>query len=419
MTTTRWRARRRRRRPRAAGGSPSSGAVVADATCTTASTRSRARFRSPRTSSSARDPGDRVPSAPRLGAPAGPRRASRRGSPRCRVSVVMRRTMPRHVRSEPVRRRRQRRRPLPGRPAAFRDLVRMLGNQPAAVSPGTRSGPSPSSSPPSGVSEPNPDPLERIAPRAARPGRRAAGRPGHRAADLGHGPPGHVVPVTRALWIHGATDAYRPLFEALAGSLAGRRRSHPPSPEDGGRPDGRDAAPGHGGGGTDAPVDHGRVDARPPRPAQLRPATTSRSPARRPTSSCSWPRTSGSSARRGACPTTTSSSGSASTRSPTTPSSASPTSAPPSRACSTAYAAGFEPGAGGSASRRPRGPAGRLSLDDPASLAELQASFADPAGAPRRHAVRGPARAAAPARGARRRRRPATSTGSWTRSAPA
>jgi putative hydrolase len=117
-------------------------------------------------------------------------------------------------------------------PPLFRDLVRMLGNQTAggglawdqvrAFALQLATG---------GTSEPNPDPLERISlEQLARVAElHVAQITGLRTSVTGR--PITIVPVTRALWIHAATDAYRPLFEALAGSLAAAAAA-PPSPED-------------------------------------------------------------------------------------------------------------------------------------------------------------------------------------------
>ena len=118
----------------------------------------------------------------------------------------------------------------------FRDLVRMLGNQASggglawdqvrafALQLATN-----------GVSEPNPDPLERITlEQLARVAELQVGQLTGLPTSV-TGRPITIVPVTRALWIHGATDAYRPLFEALAGSLSAAATA-PPGPEEAGDP---------------------------------------------------------------------------------------------------------------------------------------------------------------------------------------
>jgi putative hydrolase len=74
-----------------------------------------------------------------------------------------------------------------------------------------------------GRSEDNPDPLERIAlEQLARVAELQVARvTGLPTSTTGR--PVTVVPVTRAMWIHRSADAYRPLFEQLAASLAGPR----------------------------------------------------------------------------------------------------------------------------------------------------------------------------------------------------
>jgi len=71
-----------------------------------------------------------------------------------------------------------------------------------------------------GESEPNPDPIERIQlEQLARVAELHVGQVTGLSTSV-TGRPLTIVPVNRGQWIHGATDAYRPLFEALAGALA-------------------------------------------------------------------------------------------------------------------------------------------------------------------------------------------------------
>ena len=70
-----------------------------------------------------------------------------------------------------------------------------------------------------GRSEPNPEPLDRIAlEQLARVAELHVGRVTGLPTSV-TGRPVSVVPVTRAMWIQRSADAYRPLFEGLAGSL--------------------------------------------------------------------------------------------------------------------------------------------------------------------------------------------------------
>lgn len=72
-----------------------------------------------------------------------------------------------------------------------------------------------------GRSEDNPDPLERIAlEQLARVAELQVARVTGLPTSV-TGRPVSVVPVTRAMWIQRSADAYRPLFERLAGSLTG------------------------------------------------------------------------------------------------------------------------------------------------------------------------------------------------------
>ena len=80
-----------------------------------------------------------------------------------------------------------------------------------------------------GTSEPNPDPVERIQlEQLARIAELQVGRVTGLSTSV-TGRPLTIVPVNRATWVHGATDAYRPLFEALAVALAS---SPPPEADD-------------------------------------------------------------------------------------------------------------------------------------------------------------------------------------------
>jgi len=84
-----------------------------------------------------------------------------------------------------------------------------------------------------GRSEPNPDPLERIQLEQLV---RVAEL--HVGATTGlptstTGQPLAIEPVTRAMWVHHSADAYRPLFEALAASIAADAAAPgAPSPDD-------------------------------------------------------------------------------------------------------------------------------------------------------------------------------------------
>jgi putative hydrolase len=84
-----------------------------------------------------------------------------------------------------------------------------------------------------GRSEVNPDPLERIAlEQLARVAELQVSRVTGLATSI-TGRPVSVVPVTRAMWVQRAADAYRPLFEGLAGSLASAPEPAPePHPEE-------------------------------------------------------------------------------------------------------------------------------------------------------------------------------------------
>jgi putative hydrolase len=71
-----------------------------------------------------------------------------------------------------------------------------------------------------GESEPNPDPMERLQlEQLARVAELHVGQVTGLSTSV-TGRPVVVVPVNRATWVHRAADAYRPLFEALAGALA-------------------------------------------------------------------------------------------------------------------------------------------------------------------------------------------------------
>lgn len=103
-------------------------------------------------------------------------------------------------------------------PPLFRDLARMLSgqggfqwDQARAFALQLATG---------GTSEPNPDPLERIQlEQLARVAELHVGQVTGLSASV-TGRPLTIVPVTRAMWVHRTADAYRPLFEALAGALA-------------------------------------------------------------------------------------------------------------------------------------------------------------------------------------------------------
>jgi putative hydrolase len=103
-------------------------------------------------------------------------------------------------------------------PPLFRDLARMLSgqggfqwDQARAFALQLATG---------GESEPNPDPIERIQlEQLARVAELHVGQVTGLNPSI-TGRPVTVVPVTRALWVHRAADAYRPLFEQLAAALA-------------------------------------------------------------------------------------------------------------------------------------------------------------------------------------------------------
>ncbi len=104
-------------------------------------------------------------------------------------------------------------------PPLFRDLARMLQgqgggfqwDQARAFALQLATG---------GESEPNPDPMERIQlEQLARVAELHVGRVTGLSTSA-TGRPLTIVPVTRGLWVHQSADAYRPLFEALAISLA-------------------------------------------------------------------------------------------------------------------------------------------------------------------------------------------------------
>lgn len=70
-----------------------------------------------------------------------------------------------------------------------------------------------------GQSEPNPDPMDRIAlEQLARVAELHVGQVTGLPTSV-TGRPVSIVPVTRAMWVQRSAEAYRPLFEALAGSL--------------------------------------------------------------------------------------------------------------------------------------------------------------------------------------------------------
>lgn len=103
-------------------------------------------------------------------------------------------------------------------PPLFRDLARMLAgqggfqwDQARAFALQLATG---------GVSEPNPDPLERIQlEQLARVAELHVGQVLGLSTSV-TGRPLSVVPVSRGTWVHGAANAYRPLFEGLAVALA-------------------------------------------------------------------------------------------------------------------------------------------------------------------------------------------------------
>ena len=83
-----------------------------------------------------------------------------------------------------------------------------------------------------GRSEDNPDPLERIAlEQLARVAELQVGRVTGLATSV-TGRPLSVVPITRAVWLQRAADAYRPLFEGLAASLSTSSAPAAPDPDE-------------------------------------------------------------------------------------------------------------------------------------------------------------------------------------------
>lgn len=128
------------------------------------------------------------------------------------ASIRHRRTMPRMAGSDPF-----------GSggdvPPLFRDLARMLSGQGGGFSwDQTRAMAMQLAT--GGESEPNPDPLERIQlEQLVRVAELHVGQATGLSTSV-TGRPLTIVPVTRAMWVHRATDAYKPLFEALAGALA-------------------------------------------------------------------------------------------------------------------------------------------------------------------------------------------------------
>lgn len=81
-----------------------------------------------------------------------------------------------------------------------------------------------------GQSEPNPDPMDRIAlEQLARVAELHVGRVTGLATSV-TGRPVSVVPVTRATWVQRSAEAYRPLFEGLAASL-GNQPAPTPDPD--------------------------------------------------------------------------------------------------------------------------------------------------------------------------------------------
>jgi putative hydrolase len=103
-------------------------------------------------------------------------------------------------------------------PPLFRDLARMLQgqggfrwDQARAFATQLATG---------GDSEPNPDPVERIQlEQLARIAELHVAKVTGLSTSV-TGRPLTIIPVNRSTWVHQATEAYRPLFEALAGALA-------------------------------------------------------------------------------------------------------------------------------------------------------------------------------------------------------
>ena len=103
-------------------------------------------------------------------------------------------------------------------PPLFRDLARMLQGQGGFQWDQARAFATQLAT--GGTSEPNPDPMERIQlEQLVRVAELHVGRVTGLSTSV-TGRPLTIVSVNRATWVHRATDAYRPLFEALAGALA-------------------------------------------------------------------------------------------------------------------------------------------------------------------------------------------------------
>lgn len=103
-------------------------------------------------------------------------------------------------------------------PPLFRDLARMLQGQGGFQWEQARAFALQLAT--GGESEPNADPLERMElEQLARVAELHVGQATGLSTSL-TGRPLTVVPVNRTTWIHRSADAYRPLFEALAGALA-------------------------------------------------------------------------------------------------------------------------------------------------------------------------------------------------------
>jgi putative hydrolase len=115
-------------------------------------------------------------------------------------------------------------------PPLFRDLARMLQgqggfrwDQARAFATQLATG---------GESEPNPDPVERIQlEQLARIAELHVAKVTGLSTSV-TGRPLTIIPVNRSTWVHQATEAYRPLFEALAGALAADAGRAAAAPDD-------------------------------------------------------------------------------------------------------------------------------------------------------------------------------------------
>ena len=250
-----------------------------------------------------------------------------------------------------------------------------------------------------GQPEPNVDPLERIRSRSwpAWPSCRSPAAPGSTPRSAVRASASCRSPAASGR--SRTLDAYRPLFEELAGSLQNDRTRRPPTPAR------RRSARVDGSAHADDRADDARHDGgqhgRPPRPALARPVRPARSRARAATSCSSSRPTSTRSATHGACRSTTCGCGCASTTSRHHAVLGVPHVRARLDSLLHRYLAGFE--ASDSPARGP--PAGARRAATRRRMPDLQSLFGDPEAL--LGAIQSPttARAAPTARGDRRRDR--------------